>query len=164
MKGLPNETLQLVATKIEQLSSITPGDYIAIVTSVNALYDRELQCKFCKRKHRGHPERQKNHQAKKGCFELIPGGRMIYRPEYVMEGSATIKYERCAAYFVDPAFSGFMDDYALYQKGIMPETGGHWRQSAKFAEAMNLIHNLISERQSKAEAILARKNGRPGKI
>lgn len=121
--------------------------------------DAEYNCNMCKNKYARIPDRQKQYQTKKGCFETYPNSLLQYSPNHSMKGHAKILYNHCPARFFNAGVAGLISYNDKFQSGIMPFDGGYYEQPAKFVEIMDLVHNLINEYKSEQQKTLD-KHGR----
>lgn len=115
--------------------------------------DREFNCSTCKSKYARQPDKQRQHQERKGCFSTFPTTILQYRGEMntPMHSATKINYQHCPARFYSPYWASVINLHSKYEQGIMPFEGSLFDQPAKIVSVFDLIHNLKEESRIKHE-------------
>lgn len=137
----------VVANKALEISSISDMEYVKIVSSFLTMAEPRFKCNICKKKYIREPKKQELLFKQNACKDEMPMPVLKYTPTHTMSGYTPILYNRCPANFSDFGYMEIINLYSHYAKGIMPYDGGLLNQPAKFVEVMELVHNLIEEKQ-----------------
>jgi hypothetical protein len=89
-------------------------------------------------------------ESRKGCT----GKTKVRKP--VIEG---VFYTQCPGNFYNPAYAQLLDVHRLFRKGVLAFEGGLMDQPSKYLDAMNLLENLITEKEIE-QTKKSMKNGR----
>ena len=109
------------------------------------------RCYDCKRKHEADERLWEKRQAAMACNYFAEKPRHKYLPSENNKGNPEVHYKKCVGNYYDGYWAKMINYYQKYEMGIMPFSGSYFEQPAKFVEAMELVHNLISEHQIKLE-------------
>lgn len=101
------------------------------------------------------PEKLEKHRKRLGCFgDTDPG--LVYKPTYDMTGWPKIVYSKCIGNFFDYRAMELIRYHSKFKDGIYPYHGSYYEQPAKFVEVMDLVQNLIMQKQSEMKATLSK--------
>lgn len=112
-----------------------------------AMFEPRFKCSLCKVKYAKDQKKQELLFKQNACREEMPTPVLKYTPTHTMSGYTPILYKRCPANYADFGYMAIINLYHQYEKGIMPYEGGLLNQPAKFVDLMDLVHNLIEEKQ-----------------
>lgn len=120
--------------------------------------DLSFNCSTCKKKYPRDPDRQKKHQARKGCFGEFPDPILKYRGQNKspMDGLPSIEYFKCPAQLYSYYWASIINLEGDFREGKMPYGGSFLDQPAIIVEAFDLIHNLKEESKIKEQQVLDR--------
>ena len=151
--------MDLVLLRISELSTVSPVDVLEIQATWAVIHSPELQCRLCKEKTPSQEARDK----RKGC--AIEATRVIGALGQGDRHSTTFELTRCPANFWDGFAQEFISIYRLFERGVLPFSGGVMDQPAKLIQAMAIIEGLdLKEKaeQQKRMAANAKRNSRKG--
>lgn len=107
----------------------------------------QYRCGVCKNRYKTEPDKRKNLMDAMACNYIAEKPRHNYKPEHNNSENPTVKYKNCIGNHFYAKWSGIINFYEKYNSGILPFSGGFMEQPAKFVEVMELVHNLIVEKQ-----------------
>lgn len=87
-----------------------------------------------------------------GCKDFNANPKPMYRPDSG-EGLKII-YDSCIPNYRDNEWLDIINFYSRFNSGQLYYEGSYADQPAKFVESINLIDNLIREKQDKNDRIL----------
>lgn len=120
-----------------------------IRSAVEIIYNERYQCSKCLIK-----ADETIREKRKGCT-----GKYSFKAE-----SEGFTYTRCPGNFYNPAYGQLVDVYRMFRQGILANAGGLLDQPAKYVDAMNLLENLISQKELERAQKASGKNGRQQSI
>jgi hypothetical protein len=128
----------------------------------------KYRCSDCKLRHKGDQQRRKKLEEAMACDYMAKSNRHQYLPDHCNKGNPAIKYNKCIGNYYFGQWTTLINYYPKWEQGILPYDGGYFDQPLKFVEAMELVHNLISEntasKESKNNQLKGLNNGkRPSK-
>lgn len=103
-----------------------------IRSAIEIIYNDRYQCSKCVIK-----ASLEIREKRKGCT-----GKLGFKAD-----SEGFTYTRCPGNFYNPAYGQLVDVHRMFRKGVLANTGGLLDQSAKYIDAMNLIENLINQKE-----------------
>jgi late competence protein required for DNA uptake (superfamily II DNA/RNA helicase) len=140
--------MQLLLDRIEDVSSVSMGEWVKIKTTLNVIHNERFQCSRCIRKHQGkrkdweaHLERE---QEAKACRSL--------KPEPFAEIDQQIFFTTCPGNFSYPEVLNWRAAFMRYQQGILPFPGSLMDQPNRVIELFQLFEademdRMIEERK-----------------
>lgn len=136
---------------IKQISTLTNKDYIEIVSTFITLTQPRYRCFDCKNKYKNDKEKASKNFEAMACNYMATKARHGYKPDFNNKGNPAIEYFNCIGNHYYGQWSGIINYYPKWEKGILPFSGGYSEQPAKFVEIMDLVHNLIKENEQESE-------------
>jgi hypothetical protein len=133
--------------KVEEISCLTADDYIKIVSTFTAAFDMQFNCGKCNKRYPKLPDKLKEHKARLGC-DGKRDPKLVYLPSYEMDGRPKIVYKRCIGNFFSFKVMDLIRYSGKYSKNIFPYKGSYYDQPNKFVESMELVQNLIMQKES----------------
>ena len=109
------------------------------------------RCFDCKRKYGGDKVKSAKLKESKACTYYDTKPRHKYKPNHNNKGNPAIDYFNCVGNHYYGEWAALINYSHMYEKGIMPFSGGLMEQPAKFVELMNLVDNLIQENKRDIE-------------
>lgn len=149
----------MVLSRISDLSTVSPFDVLEIQATWAVLHSPDLQCRMCKEKTPSQEARDK----RKGCAVEAP--RVIGALGQGDRHAPTYELTRCPANFWDGYSQEIISMYRLFERGVLPFTGGVMDQPAKLIQVMAIIEGLdLKEKaeQQKRMASNAKRASRKG--
>ena len=136
---------------IKSISTITNKDYAEICSAFVTLTEPKYRCNDCKRKYSSDPIKWKKHREHMACNYNAEKPRHFYRPDYNNKGNPKVNYTKCIGNYYGSFWANLINYHPSYDKGLLPFEGSLMNQPAKFVEVMDLVHNLIREKDNEKE-------------
>ena len=84
-------------------------------------------------------------------------------PTHCNSGNPKVNFSKCIGNYYDAVWASWVNYYPQYEKGMLPFEGSLMNQPAKFVEVMDLVHNLIREKDTEKEQQAKQHGNRQGK-
>lgn len=97
------------------------------------------------------PNKWTKHREHMACNYFVEKPRHNYRPEYNNKGNPTVNYTKCIGNYFNGFWANLINYLPQYEKGVLPFEGSLMNQPSKFVEVMDLVHNLIREKETETE-------------
>jgi len=143
---------------------VTNQDYIEVVSTFNVMTTPMYRCDDCKLKYKTEPDRREKLEQSMACKYYADKPRHAYKGEYNNKDNPKINYNNCVGNHFYAYWTTFINFYPQYEKGIYPYPGKLFDQPAKFVDLMQLVHNLINEKDLKAQNLAKRQAIPQGKV
>ena len=140
---------------MNEISTLTNDDYISIVSTVEAAFNMQFNCNVCLKKFPKLPERLVEHRARLGC-DGKTNPNFVYLPAHDMAGSPKIIYSKCIGNFYSRNSMELIRYLSKFKENIFPYSGKYYDQPNKFVESLELVNNLIEQKQKEKEKQLNR--------
>lgn len=138
---------------MNELSTLTNDDYISLVSTVEAAFNGQFNCSLCLKKFPLLPDRLVEHRTRLGCDGKV-NPNFVYLPAHDMANSPKIIYNRCIGNFYSNNSMELIRYLSKFKKDIFPYPGSYYEQPNKFVESLELINNLIEQKQKERETQL----------
>ena len=148
---------------IKSISTVTMKDYSEICSAFITLTEPKYRCGDCKRRYSSDPYKWGKHREHMACNYTTEKPRHSYKPAHVNQGNPSVMYNKCIGNYYGAFWSNLINYYPQYEKGLLPFEGSLMNQPSKFVEVMELVHNLIREKDNEKEQQAKRNGTRQGK-
>lgn len=119
----------------------------------------QFNCGECFKKYPRDREKAENHRKRLGCDGSI-NPNLVYKPTHEMTGYPKIIYNKCIGNFFDFNALEYIKFFTKYKENMLPFDCGYYDLPSKFVDIMNLVQNLISQKESEDQETLKRIKGR----
>lgn len=133
--------------KIKEISTLTDNDYYELVSTFITFSQPKYRCSDCKLKYKNDDVKREKYLENMACSYYANKPRHEYNPDFNNKDNPKIKYKNCIGNHYHGGWGMFINFISKYNEGSLPFEGGLMEQPAKFVDVMNLVHNLISEKE-----------------
>lgn len=131
--------MDYVYNSIQEVSTLTLLDQIYLISTVNYVHNRELQCSYCLEKYK------KEHRDNiKGC---------TIEKNLRMKIMDIVEYRKCPSNWFNRGYLSLLEAYRQYESGNLPYSGGILEQPARIIELFNFIATIETERKKEQAEI-----------
>jgi len=154
--------LKKVSAAIKEVSSVSEYEFIKIVATIEAHYQKEISCYRCLDRFKKYKEgevkdkRILEFKKAKGCF----GSKSLRVIIGVDEYQRRAVFKACPGNYTSLSVNYFIDLFYQYEKGVLPFKGGLMDQPSKIIEVFQLIDDKISQKKNELIKRESRKNSR----